>query len=108
MVVRSQQVTRGLARRGLAHELRRRGVGDLEAARALEQVDPDDELAAARALVAKRLPGTAGLEPQARLRRLTGVLARKGYAGSTAITVVRDALAAEGAELDDDAVVLDE
>jgi regulatory protein len=107
LLVRSQHATRGLARRGLAHELRRRGVGDAEAARALEQLDPDAEREAARALVAKRLPATARLDPAVRLRRLTGVLARKGYDGATAVAVVREALAAEGAELDD-APVLDD
>lgn len=96
VVVRSQRTTRGLAARGLAHELRKRGVDDEVAARALEQVDPEDELASARALVAKRLPATAGLEPVARMRRLTGMLARKGYGAGTAMSVVREALAAEG------------
>lgn len=108
LVVRSQQASRGLARRGLAHELRKRGVGDEEAALALEQVDPDAEREAARALVRKRLPATARLDTDARLRRLVGLLARKGYDGATAMAVVREALAEEGAEVDDDAVVLDD
>ncbi|CAA9389943.1 MAG: RecX [uncultured Quadrisphaera sp.] len=108
VLVRSQHATKGLARRGLAHELRRRGVGDAEAAQALEQLDPASEREAARALVAKRLPATARLEPAVRLRRLTGLLARKGYDGATAMVVVREALAAEGAELDDDPPVLDD
>ena len=67
------------------------------AAAAVEQIDPDDEAAAARTLVAKRLPSTTGLAPQARLRRLTGMLMRKGYPAGLAYRVVREALAAEGA-----------
>lgn len=105
LVVRSQRATKGLARRGLAHELRRRGVGDDEAAAALDQLDPAAEREAARALVRKRLPSTARLEPAVRLRRLVGVLARKGYDGATAMAVVREALAEEGADLDEDGLI---
>ena len=35
----------------------------------------------------------------ARVRRLTSMLARKGYSGGVAARVVRDALGAEAAEL---------
>ena len=48
MLVRSQQASRGLGRRGLAHELRRKGVDDETAALALEQVDDEAELEAAQ------------------------------------------------------------
>ena len=40
MLVRSQQAGRGLARRALAHELRRKGVDDETAQAALDEVDP--------------------------------------------------------------------
>jgi regulatory protein len=108
VVVRSQRAGRGLARRGLAHELRKRGVGEEEAAAALEQVDPEAEREAALALVTRRLPATARLSADARLRRLTGLLARKGYDGATAMAVVREALAAEGEELEDDRLLLED
>ncbi|SDQ33782.1 regulatory protein RecX [Quadrisphaera sp. DSM 44207] len=100
MLVRSRHATRHLARRGLAHELRSKGIDPQTAERALQQVDADDEEAAARALVARRLPATARLEPEVRLRRLAGVLARKGYPQGLAVRVVREALAAEGADED--------
>lgn len=96
MVVRSKQATKGLARRGLAHELRRRGVGDAEASAALEVVDADLERRTARALVERRLPSVARLDRVVATRRLVGMLARKGYDGGTAMAVVREALA--GAE----------
>ena len=90
----------GLARRALAHELRHRGVDPSAVDQALDALDPDRELATARALVARRLPATRGLEPAARVRRLTGLLARKGYPGGLSYRVVREALAGEGLAAD--------
>ena len=51
----SRQRSQGLAPRALAQELRRKGVGDEETKAALEQIDDDDQRAAARALVDKKL-----------------------------------------------------
>lgn len=99
--VESRHTGRGLARRALAHELRHRGVPDPLVDQALDELDPDRELATARALVARRLPSTRGLEPAARVRRLTGLLARKGYPGGLSYRVVREALAAEGLAAED-------
>jgi regulatory protein len=98
---------KGLARRALARELANRGV-DAEVARAaLNQVDPGDEEAAARLLVARKLPGTRGLPTPSRVRRLVGMLARKGYPPGLALAVVRDALAAEGAVTESELGVID-
>jgi regulatory protein len=97
--VSSRHDGRGLARRALAGELRRRGVDDELVRAALSQVDDEDEVMAAAALVARRLPATSGLPTPARVRRLSAMLARKGYSGGVAAKVVRDALGAEAAEL---------
>jgi regulatory protein len=96
--VESRQAGRGLARRALAQELRRKGVPDEVARQALDQVDPDDETAAARELVRRRLPTMRRLDHRARTRRLTAMLARKGYPPGVAFAVVRDALGEAGAE----------
>jgi regulatory protein len=101
--VESRHRGRGLARRALSHELRQRGVDEPAAALALDTLDPDQELATARLLVARRLPSTARLDPAARLRRLSGMLARKGYPPAVAVRVVREALGDEAAALDADA-----
>lgn len=93
--VRSRSAGKGLARRALAQELRHRGVDDDTVREALEELEPDDELRSARALVERRLPATRGLDRERRTRRLASMLARKGYPPGTAIAVVRDALAAE-------------
>lgn len=95
--VESRHTGRGLARRALADELRRRGVEADVADDAVDELTHEREEATARALVAKRLPGTRRLDPQARTRRLAGMLARKGYPAGLSFRVVRDALEAEGA-----------
>ncbi|CAM3488380.1 regulatory protein RecX [Nocardioides zeicaulis] len=91
--VESRHRSRGLAPRALRQELRRKGVADEAAAEALEQIDDDDQRAAARALVDKKLRSMRGLEPQVATRRLAGLLARKGYSSGLAFAVVREALA---------------
>ncbi|MFE2910901.1 regulatory protein RecX [Kitasatospora indigofera] len=93
--VESRHAARGLARRVLAQELRTRGVaGDL-VEQAMARLGPDEEAEAARALVERKLRATKGLEPQARTRRLVGMLARRGYSEGLAYRVVREALGEE-------------
>jgi regulatory protein len=92
MLVRSQQAGRGLARRALAQELRRKGVDDETAQAALDEVDPHGEEERARALVAKRMRSMSGLDPLVQTRRLAGMLARKGYGSQVAMRVVREAV----------------
>ena len=58
-------------------------------------LDSEQEEETARALVQRRLPGTRGLDRDRRIRRLAGMLARKGYSEGLALKVVRDALAQE-------------
>ncbi len=92
MLVRSQQAGRGLARRALAQELRRKGVDDETARAALDEVDPHDEEDRARELVAKKLRSMSGLDPVVQTRRLAGMLARKGYPSEVSMRVVREAV----------------
>ena len=96
MWVTSRHRGKGLAGRALSQELRRKGVSDDTAAEAVATLDPERELATARELVDRRLRTTSGLPVDARVRRLAGMLARKGYPAGTAFRVVREALAAEG------------
>jgi len=88
----SRQRTRGLARRALAQELRRKGVDDETAREALAEVDPASEEETARALVRKKLRSMRGLEHAVAARRLAGMLARKGYPAGLAFAVVRSEL----------------
>ena len=92
--VQSRQPGKGLARRALAQELRRKGVDDEVARVALDEVDPDDEVQTARALVRRRLRTVAGLSHDTAVRRLSGMLARKGYPPGVCFSVVREELQA--------------
>ncbi len=96
--VESRHLGRGLAGRALGAELRQRGVAQEDIRAALEDLDPDQELATARELVARRLPATASMPAPARMRRLVGILARKGYGPALAYRVVREALEHERAD----------
>lgn len=87
--VQSRQRTRGLAPGVLALELRRKGIDPDLIAEALAEIDPEAERAAAHRLVQKKLRAMAGLDDTTRIRRLTGMLARKGYAPQVAFDVVR-------------------
>ena len=90
---------KGLARRALAQELRRKGIDDETAREALDELEPDDEEAAARELVRRKLRSLARVDDQTATRRLVGMLARKGYASGLAFSVVRDELASAGRDL---------
>jgi regulatory protein len=102
--VESRQRSRGLARRALAQELRRKGVDDQAARAALDDLDPEREEQTARTLVRKKLGSLRGVDHVTATRRLAGLLARKGYPAGLAFSVVRDELAAVGvaAAEDDD------
>ncbi|MFC7929112.1 recombination regulator RecX [Streptomyces cinereoruber] len=98
--VESRHHGRGLARRALARELRTKGVEPTLIQEAVDQLDSEREEATARELVARKLRATRGLDRDRRLRRLAGMLARKGYPEGMALRVVRQALEAEGEDTD--------
>ncbi len=103
--VESRHYSRGLARKALAAELRQRGIADGEVRAALDSLGPQDEAAAARRLVMKRIGATRGRPLPARARQLLAMLARKGYSAGLAAQVVREAL--EQDEADNPAARLD-
>ncbi|GAA3162891.1 recombination regulator RecX [Streptomyces virens] len=94
--VESRHHGRGLARRALAQELRTKGVDPTLIDEAVSQLDSEQEEATARELVARKLRATRGLDRDKRIRRLAGMLARKGYPEGLALRVVRQALEEEG------------
>ncbi|MFE4668977.1 recombination regulator RecX [Streptomyces sp. NPDC056716] len=96
--VESRHHGRGLARRALARELRTKGVDSALIDEAVGRLDAEREEATARELVARKLRATRGLDRDKRLRRLAGMLARKGYSEGLALRVVRQALEEEGEE----------
>jgi len=94
--VESRHYSRGLAGRALRAELRQRGVDDDQIRDAIEDLGPDAEVTTARRLVQQKLASTRGQPPEARIRRLAGTLARRGYPPGLAFRVVREAMEAEG------------
>jgi regulatory protein len=96
--VRSRHTYQGMARRALSAELRRKGVADELAAEAVSTLDSETEEARARELVRKRMRAMGGVEEVAAIRRLVGMLARKGYPEGMAYRVVRDELRNAGAD----------
>lgn len=93
--VESRQASRGLSRRALAVELRRKGIADELIQETVSAIDPDRERAIARAIVDRKLAGTRRLDEATRFRRLASALARKGYPPGLCTAVVRAALADE-------------
>jgi regulatory protein len=91
--VESRHTGRGLGRRALSAELRRRGVDEETVRGAVDTVTHEDEDAIARALVERKLPALVRLPRETQVRRLVGMLARKGLPPGLAMRVVQDALA---------------
>ncbi len=89
----------GKAKRALAQELRHKGVADEVAAAALEQISGEDEAERAAELVRRKLSRKTidpAIDPALRereMRRLIGMLARKGYSPGLAYRTVKDAWA---------------
>lgn len=90
--VRSKRAGSGLATRALRHELRKKGVPQEIAEQAVADVAPDQERSRAQELVAARLARMHGLDRDVKMRRLAGLLARKGYPPALAFSVVRAAV----------------
>ncbi|GAA1751603.1 regulatory protein RecX [Streptomonospora arabica] len=98
--VDSRHAGRGLGRKALAAELRRRGVAEDTVRDAVEELSPEQEEETARRLARRKLAGSRTSDSAARARRALAMLARKGYSAGLAYRVVREELEAEGAELE--------
>ena len=94
--VESRHYSRGLSRRSLSAELRRRGVQTEEIREAVDTLDPEQEVATARRLVEQKMAGTRGQPPEVRARRAAGTLARKGYPAGLVFRLIKEVLEQEG------------
>ncbi|MDQ0821889.1 regulatory protein [Arthrobacter sp. V4I6] len=101
MWVRGRSQSRKLAKGALRRELADKGIDPEVAAVALEQLSDEDEEAAARELVERKLRGATGLGDRElrdkATRRLASMLARKGYQPSQAFRIVGEVLDAAAA-----------
>ena len=95
--VRSRHTYSGKGKRALAAELRTKGVDAEVIAAALDGIDAGAERGRAEQLVERKLRREVlaeGDDPKV-MRRLVGMLSRRGYSQTMAVAVVTDALAAE-------------
>jgi len=88
----SRHRSRGLARGAIAQELRRRGVDEEIAESALAQISPSQEAERARALAVRKAARMSQCDDEVALRRLTGVLMRRGFHWSVALSAAQQAL----------------
>jgi regulatory protein len=93
--VESRHRSRGLSRRAIADELRRKGVDTEVAQTATDRIDADAERQAALQLAVRKRRSLRNVDEATAFRRLTGMLARKGYSSSVTISVVREVLASD-------------
>ena len=96
--IEQRVASRGLAGRALAVELRRKGVDDEIVREALAERDTEGERGVAVELVRRKLRSMSRLDRDARVRRLVGMLGRKGYSPGLAYSVVRQVLAEDAEE----------
>jgi regulatory protein len=98
--VESRHHGRGLSRRSLSAELRQRGVDADDISEAVELVDSGREADTARRLVERKLAASRGQPHDARVRKVAGMLARKGYPPGLAFRLIREVLEQEGTDAD--------
>ncbi|WP_072687650.1 recombination regulator RecX [Rhodococcus marinonascens] len=99
--VHSRHTYSGKGKRALAMELRRKGIGQEDAAEALAQIDGEDERQRASELVAKKLRTMSVDDRDRAVRRLISMLARRGFPQGVAFEVVKEQLDRAGADTDD-------
>lgn len=95
--VRQRAARRGKSARALDLELRDKGVAAAIRADALAQISGEDEEAQARALAEKKARAVKAVpadraEYDKALRRVVGVLARRGYSSELTVRVARESL----------------
>lgn len=105
--VHQRHARRGKSARVLDRELQRMGVAQADRAEALEQVTQEseqsimEELAAKKARSVKTIPEDRAERDKA-LRRIVGVLARRGFNEGASLRVAKAALEARCAELENE------
>ena len=99
-LVRARFAGSGASVRALRELLVRKGLDASTIECALSQIDREDEVERAAQLVERKRRALAGVPRDTAYRRLSSMLARKGYSPSVASAVVREALDEWGDEGD--------
>ena len=90
--VSSQHERKGLGKNALRQQLRAKGVSDDVALEAISQISDDQEFQAAFALACKKIRSLQKDDAKTQLRKIVGVLARKGYSSNLAFRVAKEVL----------------
>ncbi|WP_084076764.1 regulatory protein RecX [Demequina sp. NBRC 110057] len=89
-IARTRHAERGRSRRAIQQELARKGFDAGDVTEALEQISDEDERDAAAALARRRWDQLSSVDEDARVRRVVGMLGRRGYAPSLAFSLVKE------------------
>ena len=90
--VSSQHELKGLGKNALRQQLRAKGVSDDVAQEAISQISDDQEFQAAFALACKKIRSLQKDDAKTQLRKIVGVLARKGYSSNLAFRVAKEVI----------------
>ena len=90
--VSSQHERKGLGKNALRQQLRAKGVSDDVALEAISQISDDQEFQAAFALACKKIRSLQRDDAKTQLRKIVGVLARKGYSSNLAFSVAKEVI----------------
>jgi regulatory protein len=90
--VSSQHERKGLGKNALRQQLRAKGVSDDVALEAISQISDDQEFQAAFALACKKIRSLQRDDAKTQLRKIVGVLARKGYHSNLAFRVAKEVI----------------
>ena len=90
--VESRQQRRHLSKSALRRELQTKGVEREQIDEVVAGIGSGDEVEAALALATKKFRSMGGLERDVQYRRLAGALARRGFSGTVASTVLSQVL----------------
>jgi regulatory protein len=90
--VSSQHERKGLGKNALRQQLRSKGVSDDVALEAISQISDDQEFQAAFALACKKIRSLQRDDAKTQLRKIVGVLARKGYSSNLAFRVAKEVI----------------
>ncbi|MCX6458105.1 MAG: regulatory protein RecX [Actinobacteria bacterium] len=90
--VSSQHERKGLGKNALRQQLRAKGVSDDVALEAISQISDDQEFQAAFGLACKKIRSLQKDDAKTQLRKIVGVLARKGYSSNLAFRVAKEVI----------------
>ena len=83
---------RKLGKKALKQQLKSKGVSEEIANQAISQISEDDEFNAALALALKKIRSIQKDDPQTQIRKIVGLLARKGYSSSLSFQVAKEVI----------------